>query len=84
MNVVTTINGDGTLIAIVQYCILDQENGGYIRTGESVGIVMDTSKDELSFFLNGMNLGVAYEGIVFFVIIFSTTIEKQFNKKRII
>ncbi len=32
-------------------------------TGDSVGVVMDTAKGELSFVLNGVNLGVAYEGI---------------------
>ena len=63
MNVVTTINGDGTLIAIVQHCILDQENGEYVHTGDIVGVVMDTAKGELSFVLNGVNYGVAYEGI---------------------
>ena len=29
----------------------------------SVGVVMDTVKGELSFALNGVNLGVAYKGI---------------------
>ncbi len=37
--------------------------GRYLRTGDSVGIVLDTLKGELSFVLNGVNLGVAYEGI---------------------
>ena len=37
--------------------------GKYVRTGDSVGVVMDTTKGELSFILNGVNLGVAYEGI---------------------
>ena len=40
-----------------------KEDGEYVRTGDSVGIVMDTTKGELSFVLNGVNLGVAYEGI---------------------
>ena len=31
--------------------------------GDVVGVVMDTMKGDLSFALNGMNLGVAYEGI---------------------
>ena len=35
----------------------------YVHTGDSVGVVMDASKGELSFVLNGVNLGVAYEGI---------------------
>ena len=32
-------------------------------TGDSVGVVMDTAKGELSFVLNEVNIGVAYEGI---------------------
>ena len=35
----------------------------YVHTGDSVGVVMDTAKGELSFALVGVNLGVAYEGI---------------------
>ena len=38
-------------------------NGQYVHTGDSVGVTMDTAKGELSFILNGVNLGVAYEGI---------------------
>ena len=38
-------------------------NGQYVHTGDSVGVVMDTAKGELSFVLNGVNHGVAYEGI---------------------
>ena len=37
--------------------------GQYVYTGDSVGVAMDTAKGELSFVLNGVNLGVAYEGI---------------------
>ena len=37
--------------------------GQYVHTGDIVGVVMDTAKGELSFTLNGVNLGVAYEGI---------------------
>ena len=37
--------------------------GEYVRIGDSVGVVMDTAKGELSFTLDGVNLGVAYEGI---------------------
>ena len=37
--------------------------GEYVHTGDIVGVVMDTAKGELSFVLNGVNLGVAYEGI---------------------
>ena len=40
-----------------------KERGQYVHTGDSVGVVMDTTKSELSFILNGVNLGVAYEGI---------------------
>ena len=35
----------------------------YVHTGDSVGVVMDTTKGDLSFVLNGVNLGVAYDGI---------------------
>ena len=38
-------------------------DGQYVHTGDSVGVVMDTAKGKLSFVLNGVNLGVAYEGI---------------------
>ena len=38
-------------------------NCGYVHTGDNVGVVMDTTKGELSFVVNGVNLGVAYEGI---------------------
>ena len=37
--------------------------GEYVHTGDSVGVVMDTAKGELSFVVNGVNLGVAYERI---------------------
>ena len=40
-----------------------KEDGKYIHTGDVVGVVMDTTKSELSFVLNGVNLGIAYEGI---------------------
>ena len=40
-----------------------KKEGQYVRTGDSVGVVMDTAKGELSFALDGVNLGVAYEGI---------------------
>ena len=40
-----------------------KENGECGHTGDSVGVVMDTAKGELSFALNGVNHGVAYEGI---------------------
>ena len=40
-----------------------KKRGEYIHTGDSVGVVMDTTKGELSFAVNGVNLGVAYKGI---------------------
>ena len=40
-----------------------KEDGEYVHTGDSVGVVMDTEKGELSFALNGVDLGVAFEGI---------------------
>ena len=33
--------------------------GKYIHNGDTIGVVMDTTKGELSFMLNGVNLGVA-------------------------
>ena len=40
-----------------------KRNGQYVHTGDSVCVVMDTTKGDLSFVVNGVNLGVAYEGI---------------------
>ena len=40
-----------------------KEYGKYVHTGDSVCVVMDTAKGELSFVVNGVNHGVAYEGI---------------------
>ena len=40
-----------------------KRKGDYVLTKDSVGVVMDTTKGELSFALNGVNLGVAYEEI---------------------
>ena len=37
--------------------------GQYVHTGDSVGVVMDTAKGDLSFVLDCVDLGVAYEGI---------------------
>ena len=37
--------------------------GKYVHIGDSVGVIMGTAKGELSFVVNGVNLGVAYEGI---------------------
>lgn len=37
--------------------------GGYVHNGDVVGVVMNATKGELSFSLNGESLGVAYEGI---------------------
>lgn len=36
-----------------------------VKTGDAVGVVMDTIKGELSFILNGVNYGVAYKRIPF-------------------
>ena len=40
-----------------------KEKGDYVHTGDSVGVVMDTAKGELSFALKKRNLGVAFDGI---------------------
>ena len=37
--------------------------GKYVRTGDTVGVVMDVPKGELSFVVNRVNLGVAYDKI---------------------
>ena len=38
-------------------------DGKYIHTGDSVDVAIDTSKGELSFVVDGVNLGVAFDGI---------------------
>ena len=38
-------------------------DGQYVHTGSVIGVVMNTINAELSFSLNGVSLGVAYEGI---------------------
>lgn len=38
-------------------------SGEYVRLGDTVGVVMDTARGELSYALEGVNLGVAYSGI---------------------
>ena len=40
-----------------------EESGEYVHTGDIVGVVMDTTKGELSFVVSGVNLDVAYKGI---------------------
>lgn len=40
-----------------------REDGKYVTTGDTIGVVMDMEKGSLSFSLNGIDLGVAYEGI---------------------
>ena len=40
-----------------------KKDGTYVNERDSVGVVMDTAKGELSFFVNGVNLGVAFDGI---------------------
>ena len=40
-----------------------KDYGQYVHTGDSVGVVMDTTKGELSFVVDGVNLGVAFDGI---------------------
>ena len=38
-------------------------DGKYVHRGDSVGVMVDSANGELSFVVNGMNLGVAYKGI---------------------
>lgn len=40
-----------------------KKRGQYVHDGDSVGVVMDTTKGDLSFVLDGVNYGIAYEGI---------------------
>lgn len=40
-----------------------KKSGMYVRTRDTVGLSMDTTKGELSFVVNDVNLGAAYEGI---------------------
>ena len=40
-----------------------KKDGEYVHTGVSIGVVMDSTKSELSFVLNGVNYGVAFDGI---------------------
>ena len=40
-----------------------KQDGGYVHAGDSIGVVMDTTRGDLSFMMDRVNLGVAYEGI---------------------
>ena len=40
-----------------------KKDGEYVHKGDSVGVVMDTAKGELSFILDNICLDVAYDGI---------------------
>ena len=72
----TTPDVGDIFIAIGRHCSLDlltitnaenmdqeEGEGKYVHNGDSVGVVMDTTSGELSFSLDGVDLGVAYEGI---------------------
>ena len=60
---------DSTLHSGLPHCLRKneygprKEDGAYIHTGDSVGVMMDTTNGELSFVLDGVNPGVVYEGI---------------------
>ena len=41
----------------------EKGKGRYVQAGDSIGVLMDTTKGELSFVVNGVNLGVAFDGI---------------------
>ena len=43
--------------------ISGENDGECVHTEDGVGVVMDTAKGELSFVVNGVNLGVAFDGI---------------------
>lgn len=40
-----------------------KKKGKFVHTGDSVGVMMDTQKGNMSFFMNGINYGIAYGGI---------------------
>ena len=40
-----------------------EKDGKYVHEGDSVGVVMDTTKGELSFTVDSVSLGAAFEGI---------------------
>lgn len=42
---------------------LKKGDGKYIKDGDTVGVLIDTTKGEISFILNGENLGVAFVGV---------------------
>ena len=73
MKMATTTSVGGTLFVLIQHCVQDlltntlekkygprkERNGKYVHSGDSVGVVMDKAKGELSFAVNGVNYGVA-------------------------
>ena len=67
---ITTASVNGTLNVEIQHCIqglytiIKEGDGEYVHTGDSVGVVMNTAKGELSFIVNGVNIGVAFDGIL--------------------
>ena len=76
VKVTTTTTVGGIFIVMIQHYGQDllttteeksmgqeKEGGEYVHTGDSVGVVMDTTNGELSFAIGGVNLGVAYVGI---------------------
>ena len=78
MNTGTMKNVGGIFIAMTQHCALDllivtkakkygprKGRRQYVRTGGSVGVVMDTTKTkgELSFSVNDIEYNVAFDGI---------------------
>ena len=60
---------DSTLVSGPPHHLEDKEygprkgEGEYVNAGSTVGVVMDTAKGELSFVLDGVNRGVAYEQV---------------------
>ena len=74
----TMMSVGGILVVIIQHCGLDlliitetkgmaqgkkYGEGEHIHTGDNVGVVMVTTKGELSFVVDGVSLGVAFDGI---------------------
>ena len=70
------MNVNDILIVMIQHCAQgllttteaksmgqEKKKEQYIHTGNSVGVVTDTAKGDLSFVLDDVNLGVAFDGI---------------------
>lgn len=53
----------GNNVADAKKICSDKHDGNFVRGGDEVGIVLDMEKGEISFVLEGKNLGVAFKGM---------------------